>query len=155
MRNDRLEALRMLAASGKQGPKSAAIVELCDALQACQRRRERAIGPTLVEVMTYAEQIGMNSGSPEDFFDYYEEIGWVQGKNKLPIKKWQAACRRWHRRAKTPVVGNEQSDPSGWVDFLNGKLHPIIKFRYAPEWLRLDFSRWKKEAGKKNNPAST
>lgn len=104
MKNDRIEALRLLAMSGKQGLKSAAITECLDEIQRLSRRKEKPAGPTLSEVMVYAGQIGMNGGSPEEFFDYYEAIGWVQGKGK-PIRKWQAACRRWHRNS--PVVGKK------------------------------------------------
>lgn len=107
MRGDRMEALRMLAASGQQGAKSAAIIELCDALQACQRRREKAIGPTLSEVMAYAEAIGMNGGSPESFFDYHTARGWKMGKTaSAPMRDWRAAMRLWNRN-NAPVVGKK------------------------------------------------
>lgn len=107
MKGDRIEALRALAMSGKQGPKSDAIRELCDALQACQRRREKAIGPSLPEVMAYAEQIGMNSGEPERFYDYHCARGWKMGKTaSAPMRDWRAALRLWNRNC-VPVVGKK------------------------------------------------
>lgn len=105
----RIAELRTLAATGQQGPKSAAIEELCDALQACQRRREKAIGPTLSEVMAYAQEIGMNSGEPEKFHDYHQARGWKMGKTaSAPMRDWRAAMRLWKRNC-TPVAGKPQT----------------------------------------------
>jgi hypothetical protein len=98
----RLTELRTLATDKALTRATAqmAIVELCDALQVSQRRREKAIGPTLSEVMKYAQEIGMNGGSPEDFFDHYTAVGWVYGKSRHPIRDFRAAMRRWHRGNK-------------------------------------------------------
>lgn len=102
-----MEALRGIAATGKQGVKSAAIVELCDALQACQRRREKAIGPTLSDVMGYAKEIGMNGGEPEKFHDYHQARGWKMGKTaSAPMRDWRAAMRLWKRNS-APVAGKK------------------------------------------------
>lgn len=100
MITSRITELRTLAATGQQGAKSAAIVELCDALQACQRRREKAIGPTLSEVLTYAQEIGMNGGEPEKFHDYHSARGWKMGKTaSAPMRDFKAAMRLWKRNS--------------------------------------------------------
>ena len=37
--------------------------------------------------------------NPEEFFDYYEEVGWIK-KNGQPIKDWRASARAWERRVQ-------------------------------------------------------
>lgn len=107
MKNDRIQALRMLAATGLQGDKSNAIRELCDALQTCRARREKAVGPSLHDVMTYAEEIGLNSGEPEKFYDHFKARGWKMGRTaSAPMRDFRAALRNWKRNA-TPDDGKK------------------------------------------------
>lgn len=56
--------------------------------------------PTLEEIKTYCEEKKSNI-DPQAFFDYYSKVGWVYGKNKLPIKDWKACIRTWERNNKT------------------------------------------------------
>ena len=56
--------------------------------------------PTLEEVKAYITE-KKSSVDPQAFFDYYTKIGWVYGKNKLPIKDWKACVRTWERYNKT------------------------------------------------------
>jgi hypothetical protein len=53
--------------------------------------------PTLAELAAYGVEIGFDGFDPEQFFDYYETIGWVVGKARKPMKNWQAAVRTWRR----------------------------------------------------------
>jgi len=55
--------------------------------------------PTLEEVKEYCEEKKSNI-DPQAFFDYYSKVGWVYGKNKLPIKDWKACVRTWERNNK-------------------------------------------------------
>lgn len=98
----RITELRALAATGAQGKKSAAITELCDALQACQRRREKTIGPTLPDVLFHAKEIGMDLDKGSNFFDYHTARGWKMGKHATaPMRDWKAAMRLWQRNGKS------------------------------------------------------
>jgi hypothetical protein len=60
--------------------------------------------PTLEEIKAYCEEKHSNI-DPQAFFDYYNKIGWVYGKNKLPIKDWKACVSTWERNNKK--YGNE------------------------------------------------
>ena len=55
--------------------------------------------PTLEEIKAYCEE-KKSTVDPQAFFDYYTKVGWVYGKNKLPIKDWKACVRTWERNNK-------------------------------------------------------
>ena len=55
--------------------------------------------PTLEEVKAYITE-KKSKVDPQAFFDYYTKVGWVYGKNKLPIKDWKACVRTWERNAR-------------------------------------------------------
>jgi len=55
--------------------------------------------PSLEEVRAYITEKN-SKVDPQAFFDYYTKIGWVYGKNKLPIKDWRACVRTWERNSK-------------------------------------------------------
>ena len=55
--------------------------------------------PTLEEIKAFCEE-KKSSVDPQAFFDYYTKVGWVYGKNKLPIKDWKACVRTWERNSK-------------------------------------------------------
>jgi hypothetical protein len=101
MISSRIQELRDLAATGAQGKKSAAIVELCDAIVACQRRREKNIGPTIHDCFTYGEEIGLNLDEATSFHDYHTARGWKMGKTaSAPMRDWKAALRLWARNCR-------------------------------------------------------
>lgn len=143
MTSTRLTELRALAATGAQGQKSEAIRELCDEVAKLQRRRDAAKGPTLSEVMEYAKEIGLNSGEPENFFDYHTARGWKMGK--LPMRDFKAAMRLWKRKCKLPADTKQPIEPAQWKDFI-GEKYPLYMgdYAHAPEYLKLEFGRWKK-----------
>lgn len=43
----------------------------------------------------------------EKFWEYYEMVGWVSGKARKPIKKWEMAASGWIRRSKA-IVGRDK-----------------------------------------------
>lgn len=53
--------------------------------------------PTLEEVKKYCEE-RKNNIDAQYFLDYYTRIGWVYGKNRIPIKDWKSCIRTWERK---------------------------------------------------------
>lgn len=53
--------------------------------------------PTVADVREYCEE-RRNNVDPQEFHDFYEANGWVQGKGRKPIVDWRAAVRTWERR---------------------------------------------------------
>ena len=60
------------------------------------RKPNSFVKPTLEEIKAYCDE-RKNKVNPSAFFDYYEKVGWVYGKNKTPIKDWKACVRTWER----------------------------------------------------------
>lgn len=56
---------------------------------------KRFIPPKLEEVQAYVSEAGLDVDA-ERFIDYYRQVGWKVGKNKM--KDWKATCRNWSRR---------------------------------------------------------
>lgn len=57
--------------------------------------------PTHAEIQEYINSIKTEMPiDVERFYDYYEAVGWMVGKN--PMKDWKAMIRRWGKRQKTP-----------------------------------------------------
>ena len=59
--------------------------------------KERFVKPTIDEIKEYCKERN-NEIDAERFFDYYETNGWVQGKNRKPIKNWKACIRTWESK---------------------------------------------------------
>lgn len=53
--------------------------------------------PTLEEVRDYINEKGY-SIDPENFYDYYESVGWQRGRSRM--KDWKATIRNWNSREK-------------------------------------------------------
>jgi hypothetical protein len=53
------------------------------------------IKPTLEEVRAYIKQEGYNDVNPVKFWNYYESIGWVRGKARIPITRWRSCFAQW------------------------------------------------------------
>lgn len=71
-------------------------------------KRERFTPPTIEEIREYCEEKGYNNVNPEQFFNYYDSIGWVRGKSK--IKKWKSAVAGWNaREVKQPKGYNSDN----------------------------------------------
>lgn len=56
----------------------------------------RFVKPTIEEIQDYINEKGYNTNA-QIFFDYYESIGWMRGKNKM--KDWRATLRTWERNS--------------------------------------------------------
>jgi hypothetical protein len=54
--------------------------------------------PTLEEVQTRANEIGLASLEAEKFWMYFDSKGWVVGKS--PMKNWRSALSGWKLRSQ-------------------------------------------------------
>lgn len=65
-----------------------------------KEKKERSIfrKPTVKQIRDYCKE-RKNNIDPQYFFDKNEGNGWVTGKNKIPIKNWQAVIRTWEKFA--------------------------------------------------------
>ena len=70
--------------------------------------------PTLEEIKAYCEE-HHSKIDPQAFFDYYTKVGWVYGKNKLPIKDWKACVRTWERNNKNSDIDDVLHSTAGEV----------------------------------------
>lgn len=61
--------------------------------------KTRFTRPSIQEIKDYCAE-RKNNVNAEQFFDFYEANGWVQGKGK-PIKDWKACVRTWERKEST------------------------------------------------------
>jgi hypothetical protein len=53
--------------------------------------------PTEIEVATFFRANGSTGAEAREYWDFYQSKGWLVGK--VPMKDWQAAARRWIRKA--------------------------------------------------------
>ena len=64
--------------------------------------------PTIDEVRLFCKE-RENNINADEWYDHYESNGWLIGKNKTPMKDWQAAVRTWeHNRKKGGNHGRTQ-----------------------------------------------
>ena len=96
-------------------------------------RTPKNIPSGLDEVIETFGEVGKESEA-ENFYNYYEANGWVQGAGKKPIKNWKAAARNWIRNAKK---------------FDNGKQKGYTK----TDWNRDNLENWANQGG--NSTTST
>ena len=76
--------------------------------------KERFKKPTLEEVKEYCLERNNNIDA-QYFIDYYTKIGWVYGKNRIPIKDWKACIRTWENNNKKTTLEKEKPVPD-WFD---------------------------------------
>lgn len=69
--------------------------------------------PTLEDIKNYCEERN-NNVNPEQFFDFYETNGWIQGKNKK-IKDWKACVRTWEKNHKLTKEEERQKRIEEWL----------------------------------------
>lgn len=60
-----------------------------------RKRSPTFVPPDVDEVREYCRERG-NSVDPETFVDFYQQKGWMVGKNRM--KDWRAAVRTWEKR---------------------------------------------------------
>jgi hypothetical protein len=61
-----------------------------------RREKKRFKPPTVAEVAAYCQERG-NGIDAEEFVAHYEGNGWVQGKNRAPVKSWKACIVTWEK----------------------------------------------------------
>jgi hypothetical protein len=149
MENSRIEEFRLLAMIGKPGRKSAAILELCDEVGRLQKRngkRAAFLAPVIDDVALYGKELGLSRSDCQAFIDYHQARGWKLGRTQMV--DWRAALRTWKSNRAKFSNGNGSTmakDPERWNDFLSQTSAKYRgEHRYAPEYLRLEFSRWLK-----------
>jgi hypothetical protein len=148
MTKARLTEIRLLAEShaGKGKKCVEMLLECCDEIEKLSKPSRRKISndpPSLAIMLTYAEVIKLDKDEATACFDYYEKVGWVAGKAKVPIQSWEAALREWKRRANAAHKnGAGNADPARWGEFVKLRQLSPQEHKFAPEYLRLDFARW-------------
>lgn len=60
--------------------------------------RKRFSAPTIDEIRAYCDEKGYTLTDPEYFWNYYENIGWHIGKNRM--KNWKLAVSNWEKRQR-------------------------------------------------------
>lgn len=85
--------------------------------------------PTIQEIESYCQEKGYTHVDAEYFWNYYENIGWRVGKNKM--KSWRLAVSNWEKRQKefhssktqqTEIVQHTQEELTampGWGGILD------------------------------------
>ena len=82
--------------------------------------------PTVQEIRDYCHEKGYTHVDAEYFWNYYENIGWRVGKNKM--KSWKLAVSNWEKRqqeferekgAQMEIVQHDQSEQGTWGGILD------------------------------------
>lgn len=82
--------------------------------------------PTVEEIEAYCREKGYTHVDAEYFWNYYENIGWRVGKNKM--KSWKLAVSNWEKRqqeferekgAQMEIVQHDQSEQGTWGGILD------------------------------------
>ena len=69
----------------------------------------RFVKPTIEEVDAYIKEKDYHFDA-EQFWNHYESVGWMIGKNHM--KDWHCACATWEGRRKREIKEKEDSEPS-------------------------------------------
>lgn len=74
-----------------------------------KNNNSRFVAPSVEEVREYCRERN-NSIDADEFVNFYQANGWVQGKGK-PIKDWKACVRTWeNNRKQNNIVKNKAQD---------------------------------------------
>lgn len=76
--------------------------------------------PSVDNCRDEAKRLGMPSEEGDAFRAYYESIGWVRGKNQIPIKDWTSLMASWRdnwkqKNSKKIALEAEKSKPTKWL----------------------------------------
>jgi len=74
-----------------------------------KNNNSRFVAPTVEEVREYCRERN-NSIDADEFVNFYQANGWVQGKGK-PIKDWKACVRTWENNRKAKSKPKAQDFP--------------------------------------------
>lgn len=73
-----------------------------------KNNNSRFVAPSVEEVRNYCRERNNNIDA-EEFINFYQANGWVQGKGK-PIKDWQACVRTWEKNRKNKIAKSKAQD---------------------------------------------
>ena len=64
--------------------------------------------PTLKDIKDFILSENIKNVDADNFFNYYEAVGWVIGKDRKPMKNWKSSIRTWSRtdRQKSSPVAD-------------------------------------------------
>lgn len=62
------------------------------------RNRAVFVKPSIQEIREYATEASLTNLKPSEFFNYYESVGWVIGRQSKKMTDWKAAARGWNTR---------------------------------------------------------
>ena len=85
-------------------------------------REKSPYQPELEKVLAYAPTLGVSEAMAEEFYDYYDALGWELGEGK-PIKRWKPKLKAWKARQhkyttngkpthKQKTNGHSEDDPA-------------------------------------------
>jgi hypothetical protein len=125
-----------------------------------KREKSDHIVPTWEMVWDYArvKHPTWPMSDVQSWFNYFESVGWVIGKAKVPMRDWHAAAGNGYRRfaKENPTRANaghsnsvgvrKDGDPDGWAEFLKDVVkRPYKAYRFELEFLRTQFHKWLKD----------
>lgn len=95
------------------------------------QKKQKANRPGSVEEVTqFFKELGLNGKSEfeaQDFWDWYTNANWSQGKAKTPLVDWTAAARRWARPKLSEIDKTKNAqNKSRTIDYSQYK-KPITK----------------------------
>jgi len=61
-------------------------------------KKKEAIPKDLQTAIEAFVEAGQSADMAEEFFNYYESVGWVVGRSRKPMKDWKATARGWIQR---------------------------------------------------------
>ena len=89
------------AAPVKEKPKAVA--------KADAEKPSRFVKPTVEDVAAYIQKKGYTFAA-EEFWNYFESVGWVVGKSRKPMKSWTAACATFQRNENKSYARESYSE---------------------------------------------
>ena len=93
-------------------------------------KSSRFVKPEIIDISAYISERRITGFTAEQFYDYYESIGWMIKKS--PMKDWKATVRTWERRqnqSSPTTVRPEENKPV----ITDPKKLPRIPRYYMPE----------------------
>ena len=79
------------------------------------KSKKHFVPPSIEMCRREAKQVGMPESEGDEFHKYYSSIGWVRGKNQIPIKDWTPVMCSWRdlwKKKSTAGPGESNAGPS-------------------------------------------
>ena len=93
--------------------------------------------PQLSEVVDHFVASGSSRREAENFFNYYESVGWTVGRAGKQMKKWKSAAARWINNESDFKPAEKQG-----MTFAEMKLHAIQNRRTVVADYRQQDGKW-------------